>query len=636
MEPAANAIRTPIADPFGLKNRDANNGSNRASVSNGSGVSEAPPGGFPNAQRLNANQRRSSQSTPITSAPSTSGPALLGTPAGAGDDAERYSAPPAQLAKRDAGRAVAIAPPTDSQEPDQLAFDPFAQPANPLPSSGKADSNASSNSYTLPTTNTAINGGPSLETVANVEGTGQPGGRQIEGLQSPQVTIQKSVPNEIQVGKPAIFRVTVRNVGQTPAGEVEVRDQIPKGTKLMTTTPRASRNGRGELVWTLGTLRPGEESIVEMQLMPTAEGEVGSVATVHFGADATARCIATRPQLVIETSLPKQVMIGDQATLSVTVSNPGTGVATGVVLEERIPPGMQHPAGNELEYTIGDLKPGESRKVDLPLTAHRPGPAVNLVSVRGDGNLHAEDKCNVEVVAPQLDVVMEGPKKRYLERQATYQLSVSNPGTAAAQQVELVAYLPSNLKFVNANNAGYYDEASRTVRWRLEELPANEKGSVELVTMPVEAGQQAIKFRGTAQRGLTVEKEQPVIIEGIAAIVFQVSSTANPIEVGGETIYEAHIENRGSKTSNNIRLTVELPPQLKPIAVDAPMRDNRLDNGRIVFGNLARLAPKTNATFQIKVKGVQPGDLRTRFVLQTDEMQLPVTKEEPTRVYADE
>ena len=59
---------------------------------------------------------------------------------------------------------------------------------------------------------------------------------------------------------------------------------------------------RGELVWSLGTLKPGGGTSVEMQIMPTEEGEVGSVATVRFQADATARSIVTRPKLVVETS----------------------------------------------------------------------------------------------------------------------------------------------------------------------------------------------------------------------------------------------------------------------------------------------------------------------------------------------
>ena len=190
---------------------------------------------------------------------------------------------------------------------------------------------------------------------------------------------------------------------------------------------------------------------------------------------------------------------------------------------------------------------------------------------------------------------MEGPKRRYLERQATYQLSVTNPGTAPAKQVELVASLPAGLKFVRANNAGYYEESTRTVRWRLEELPANETGSVELVTMPVEAGQHAIKLRGTAQKGLTAEKEQPVLIEGLAAILFQVAKTADPIEVGGETTYEVHVVNQGSKAAGNVRLSIDLPPELKPVAAEGPTR-YCVEGERVVFDGLAQLAPKADTT----------------------------------------
>ncbi len=150
------------------------------------------------------------------------------------------------------------------------------------------------------------------EISAEGEGVGQPGDAQLEGVQSPQLSIQKLAPKEVQVGKPATFRVTVRNTGTIPACEVEVCDQVPRGARLVATMPQARRGVRGELVWTLGTIRPGEESKIEMQVMPVAEGEIGSVATVHFGADASARSIVTRPQLVVDTKAPNKVMIGDQ------------------------------------------------------------------------------------------------------------------------------------------------------------------------------------------------------------------------------------------------------------------------------------------------------------------------------------
>jgi uncharacterized repeat protein (TIGR01451 family) len=524
-----------------------------------------------------------------------------------------------------------------ANEPAPFMADPFALPADtkqskapPQPAKIDRSEQRAEQRFVSPVDTTHI-----VEPIAANDGTGQPGSRQLEGVQTPQLTVQKFAPKEIQVGKQASFRVIVRNTGSIPAANVEIHDRVPRGTRLVNANPQAERGPNGELIWRLGALRPGEERPVEMQLMPTTEGEIGSVATVHFGVSATARTIATRPQLVVETVGPQKVLIGDQTMLRIKISNPGTGIATGIVLEERIPQGLQHPAGAELEYEVGDLKPGETRTLDLPLVAAKPGMVTNILRARGNGNLRAEHKLDLEILSPQLDVAVDGPKRRYLERQATYQVSVSNPGTASAKQVELIASLPEGLKFVSANNAGYYEEATRTVRWRLEELPANETGSVELVTLPVQPGQHAIKLRSTAQKGLAAEKEQPVMIEGIAAIFFQVADSNDPIEVGGETTYEVRVVNQGSKAASNVRLEVILPPELKPLAAEGPARHS-LDNNRVYFDGLTSLAPKAETIYRVRVKSLKAGDLRTRFQLQTSDMQSPVTKEESTRVYADE
>ena len=466
-------------------------------------------------------------------------------------------------------------------------------------------------------------------------GTGQPGSKQLEGPQSPQVVIQKMVPAEIQVGRPAVLRVVVRNTGAAAASEVEIHDQVPRGTRLLGTTPPASQGARGELVWSLGTLKPGGTTTVEMQIMPTDDGEIGSIATVRFQADATARSIVTRPKLVVETTGANRVLMGDDAMLTFTVSNPGSGVATGVVLAEHIPAGLKHPGGPELEYTVGDLKPGESRQLQLRLKTVKAGAIANIITARADASLRAEHRFNLDVTSPQLDIALAGPKRRYLEREATYQLSVSNPGTAAAQQIELAAYLPAGLKFVKANNAGRYDEGTRAVYWRLEELPVNQHGTVELVTMPVEPGQFSIKVRGAAQRGLTIEKEQPVVVEGLAAVLFQLSHTKDPVEVGGETTYEITVANQGSKASSNLQMSVLFPAELKPLAAEGPT-GYTIVNNKVVFENLTQLAPKSVAAYRVRAQGIRAGDLRVSCQMMSDELQRPVAKEESTRVYADE
>jgi uncharacterized repeat protein (TIGR01451 family) len=468
-----------------------------------------------------------------------------------------------------------------------------------------------------------------------VVGHGRPGLKQLEGEQSPTLVVEKVAPEEIQVGKPAIFAVRVRNTGTVAAQGVEIHDTIPQGTHLLDTHPAASGVVEGRVTWTVGAIKPGDEVTVEMELMPMAEGEVGSVATVHFAGEASARTRCTRPQLAVEVSAPGEVLMGEEVTFSIKISNPGTGTATGIVLSEAIPEQLEHPSGSELEYEVGDLKPGESRQIELTMNTVKAGAVVNTLTARGEGQLQAEQQLAFTVVAPQLEVSMQGPKRRYLERQATYTVTVSNPGTAAAKEIQLVTHLPKGLKFVGANNAGEFDPVTNSVHWMLDELPAKEAGQVTLTTLPIEAGEQMLKVEGVAQSGLSAEQEEVVSVEGVAAILFQLEDLADPIEVGGETNYEIHVVNQGSKAATNVQLVAVFPPQLKPRSAHGPTRD-AIVGQEVRFQPLARLAPKGETTYQIRAQGLEPGDLRVQVQLLTDEMQTPVTKEESTRVYADE
>jgi uncharacterized repeat protein (TIGR01451 family) len=467
------------------------------------------------------------------------------------------------------------------------------------------------------------------------EGNGRPGHEQLEGLQSPSLTIEKFAPAEIQIGKSATFEILVRNTGKVRAQNVTIHDEIPKKTQLVGTTPPAGRSPQGDLVWNLGAMEPGAEQTVQVEVMPIDEGEIGSVATVQFTAHSSVKTTATRPELQLEVAAPKEAMIGGDVALVIKISNPGTGPASGVVLKEFVPDNFSHPGGTELEYEVGDLKPKETRELELVIKAAKAGVATNLLTARGDGSLQARSQTELEVIAPALAIGMEGPKKRYLEREATYTVSISNPGTAAAREVELVTYLPKGLEFIKADNYGEWDAQARAVRWSLEELPANETGSVTLTAMPVEAGEHKLLIEGTADQGLSARQEQSVLVEGVAAILFQVVDVEDPIEVNGETTYEIRVVNQGSKAATDVQLQAVLPPQMKVLSADGPT-DPVIDRDSVLFGKLGRLAPKADTTYHIRVQGLAPGDLRMRVQVVTNEITTPVSKEESTRVYADE
>lgn len=521
------------------------------------------------------------------------------------------------------------------QPPIENAFEP--NPAAGLPSHDTMPSTQSVPGSFSAEPQAAFPANTQAVPMATGEGTGVPGHGDLEGQQAPSITIHKHAPEEIQVGKPAKFLIEVENNGSVPVEQVEVRDEIPKGTQLLSTTPAAQRTPQGELVWSLGAMEPGDETQLEVELLPLVEGEIGSVAVVLLSAAASARTVATRPELVVKVTGPPQVNINETSVIEIVLTNQGTGAATGVFLASNLPQGLSHPAGNSLEYEIGTLEPEESRTLELSLTAVKAGMVRNVISVQGDGQAQAEGLWESEIVAPSLAVQIEGPKHRYLEKKATYNVSVGNPGTAPAKDVELVAYVPDGMQFVEADNFGEYDEQAGTVHWLLEELPPGETGTVSLTAVAVEPGNQSLRVKGNTSEGLTDESSQEVTVEGVAAILFQLVDLEDPIEVNGETSYEIRVVNQGSKSATNVRLVALVPQHLQATSAEGPTRhiiDQPAGDQRVLFDPLPQLAPKADVTYLVKVKALQAGDARLRVQVLTDDMELPVTKEESTRVYS--
>ncbi len=472
---------------------------------------------------------------------------------------------------------------------------------------------------------------PGFETVA---GAGRPGELTLEGVQSPALTLQKLAPVEIQVGKPCMFQVRVQNASQRTLHNVQIIDEVPLGTQLIGTAPKAMV-AAGKLSWDLGTLSPGEERIVEMELLPTDEGEIGSVATVSFASQASVKTRSTRPQLELRLSSAPRVMIGEAHTVQIEVSNPGTGDATGVMLLENIPEGVTHDAGPALEFEVGTLRAGETKRLDLVLNAAAAGLIDNIMTARADANLQVQANCQFEVVAPELKLTVDGPSKRILERPATFTMSVDNPGTASARDVQLVTQLPPGLKFVSANNHGEYDAATHSVYWSLPELPANEHGVVELTALAVEAGDHTLQVATRAQQGLEDRAETRLSVEGIVALAFEVQDVEDAIEVGGETAYEIRVVNQGTKTATNVQVVATMPAGLRAQMVQGEAR-YAIQGDRVVFAPLPQLAPKSEATFRFGVQGLAAGDQRVTLQLTTDEIREPIIEVESTQVYADE
>jgi uncharacterized repeat protein (TIGR01451 family) len=150
----------------------------------------------------------------------------------------------------------------------------------------------------------------------------------------------------------------------------------------------------------------------------------------------------------------------------------------------------------------------------------------------------------------------------------------------------------------------------------------------------LEPGEQKLKLEGRAERGLQHSFEQVVQVESSAELQFSVRDEADPIEVGAQTTYLITLTNSGSSAATNVRLGIGLPEQLKPLGGDGPTRVV-VDGGKLLIDPLARIGPGEEAVYKIKVQGEAAGAQRVQIQLLTEETPIPVTREEITRVYAD-
>ncbi|MCY2975283.1 MAG: hypothetical protein NTW52_11535 [Planctomycetota bacterium] len=461
-----------------------------------------------------------------------------------------------------------------------------------------------------------------------------PGVRQLDGSQNPSLQIHKRAPEEVQVDHPATFTLLIRNVGTATAYDVVITDSVPRGTRLSKTNPPAQSRNDGALVWSLGEMSAGSEQVLTVEVIPETEGEIGSVASVTFAAQASVRTVSTQPKLVVNQSTSGKVLLGQPVKIQISITNEGTGVARGVSLEEDVPPGLRHPMGATLGVPLGDLVPGQSRTTQLELIGVEPGVVQNLLRAVSSNASTAESSVPIEVVAPQLRLTAGGPKLRYLERPATYQVSITNSGTSMAHNVEIFAYLPRGMQFNSAINDGEYLSDQHAVTWGLEELAVGATATTEMTLLPVEEGDYVIRMQGRGDGVKSEPFEKPLRIEGQSELAFSIEDDNDPIETDEQTTYVVKLTNNGTRIDQDVSLLIELPPGAKVLQVNAPVAYNVTREG-IVFDPIPQVKAKDQQSFRFSLQLTQEGTQVVRAQVKSKLRPLAIVKEESTQVYHD-
>lgn len=450
---------------------------------------------------------------------------------------------------------------------------------------------------------------------------------------TPSVSVEWVKHGEINVGQECACDLVVKNSGKVSAREVVVEAIFPASVQLTLAKPEPVTVS-DHLEWTIPELAAGEERTIQITMIPSQRGDLATTANVRFTGTAASVFKVEEPLLKLTTQAPAEVIVGDPLVQTVTVTNPGTGIAQNVKIQIATPEGLEATRGDHSKIEIGALNPGESRTVRLSFTAIAGGEQTLEVAATADSGLNQAAEATVNVIAPSLAIAVEGPALRYAGRDARYTLNITNEGQAATNNVRVTHRIPKGFKFLKADKGGTLDASTGSVSWTVGHLEPEQSVQLKVQLQATEMGQFEHHVFASAEHGVSAKADTTTKVEGSASLVMEVQDLDDPVEVGVETAYEIRVSNTGSKAALNVGLTFELPSGVELLNVQSATQ-HLAKNGLILFNDLPELAPGKTALFRVHVRGATEGNQRVRARLTSESIEQELITEELTKFYAE-
>ncbi len=447
------------------------------------------------------------------------------------------------------------------------------------------------------------------------------------------VALEWSAPAASQAHVPQDYTLTARNLSPSAAQHVVVQVRPCAASVVQSTSPPA-RVVNGVQLFELGTLAGLESRAMTLRLLASTAGAGSSIEcqawVTSTGAMAT-KFAVRQAQLGITLDAPGTVAAGESAVVRVTVTNSGDAPAerAGVqLLRSSVPAGEPR--------VLPTLAAGASATFDYPVTFAESGTQfwVAYATLPPPGSADAagvarvcEASATTAVVCPVLKLTLDGPKELMVGRAGEFTLRVENAGTAAAEGLGFDCPVPSGWRVTEGAAPGDLAPA---------DLPPGQSRSVSFRAAPT-ALDAAPWSAGAGSGNCAVPRaECRTTVFGVAALRMELLDTIDPVEVGGETVYEVRLMNTGSRADAAVTLACPVPEQLELVAADGPTpHTSEVVNGRTVvrFAPLGELAPGAAVLFRVRVRALAAGDARFQAQLTSESLGTPVVKEESTRVY---
>lgn len=209
-------------------------------------------------------------------------------------------------------------------------------------------------------------------------------------------------------------------------------------------------------------------------------------------------------------------------------------------------------------------------------------------------------------------------------------LTVRNTGNIPDTLITVTLPIPDGVVVVRTTEGGAV--AAGSVTWEVANLTPSASRQLCAVLAMRQPGVLSFQPTATSPTASLIRSACATEIAGVPAILLEVVDLEDPIEVGGEVIYDIKVTNQGSAPATNVRV-VCIPAGSQVFASATGVTPVQAQDGMVTAAVLPVLAPKAAATWRVVVKAAKPDDARFKVVLSSDQFKSPIQEDESTQQY---
>jgi uncharacterized repeat protein (TIGR01451 family) len=429
------------------------------------------------------------------------------------------------------------------------------------------------------------------------------------------------------VGDTVTYTITLKNNSThatAPATGVKVKDYWPE-TKVThvshsVTKGSVSSIAGGDYLWNVGTLNAGQTAIMTIvgsvnagtegqtinnMCEVTAANETDFDSTPNNGwnkgeddDDHDEIRVNTPPTPTVDISVNKTVdqptaYVGNQVTFTVEVVNHGLDNATGVVLDDLLPIGLNYVshtgdgsfATSTGVWTIGALNKNATSTLNIIATSNVEATYTNIAALKhvdqtDTNSANNSDSAVVEYITestPTVDISVNKTVDHdtaYVGNQVTFTVEVVNHGLDNATEVRISDVLPSGLTYVSHTTGnGVYNTA--TGIWNIGPLSKNATSTLNIVvtsnvakTYTNIANLSNVNQTDTNSNNNSDSAQVTYINESTPTVDIGVTKTVNhsTAKINDEVTFTVEVVNHGPSNATGVSFNDALPAGLNYVS----------------------------------------------------------------------